>query len=101
MPYDVCVPLLKSTFHFPALVFHNWRGLTADAADLTLGEKKTPNFGRIQAMSLPGGFSLDDSASNELVGVKFYDLVFDQTTSKSADLSACDRGLAQGEVEVK
>ena len=49
-----------------------WRGLTADAADLKKG-KKTVHFGRIQAMSLPGRFKLDDSASNELVGVKFYD----------------------------
>ena len=36
------------------------------------------HFGRIQAMSLPGRFKLDDSASNELVGVKFYDFFFDQ-----------------------
>ena len=37
-----------------------WRGLTADAADL---KKKTAHFGRLQAMSLPGRFKLDDSAS--------------------------------------
>ena len=35
--------------------------------------KKNADFGRIQAMSLPGRFKLDDSASNELVGVKFYE----------------------------
>ena len=54
-----------------------WRGLTADAADLKK-RKKTVHFGRIQAMSLPGRFKLDDSASNELVGVKFYDFFFDR-----------------------
>ena len=53
----------------------NWRGLTADAADLKK-EKKPAHFGRIQAMSLTGRFKLDDSASNELVGVKFYDFFF-------------------------
>ena len=45
--------------------------------------KKTDDFGRTQAMSLPGRFKLDDSASNELVGVKFYDFFFWQKISKN------------------
>ena len=47
-------------------------------ADAPIGEKekKTVHLGRIHAISLPECFKLDDSASNELVGVKFYDFFF-------------------------
>ena len=47
-------------------------------------EKKTVHFGRIQAMSLPGRFKLDDSASNELVGVKFYDFFLDPKNNRKS-----------------
>ena len=47
---------------------------------------KTAHFGRIQAMSLPGRFKLDDSASNELVGVKFYDFFLDQKKFKKQSI---------------
>ena len=47
----------------------------AGAADLKKS-KKTVHFGRIPAMSLPGRFKLDDSASTELISVKVSDFFF-------------------------
>ena len=51
-------------------------------------------------MSLPGRFKLDDCASNELVGVKFYDFFFQKIVENHRKSIKIDEKVAHGDPKV-